>query len=465
MTPTQDAYIYSDAVVNLIYSSKGEGKSFSSIIAMIYHAKRCGKPIRCAIVRDTHENIKISTARSIMDALPSTHYKFKNDYKELTIFTDPQVHVDLFGIDDLSAVSKLQGPEYALIWLEEPAPIADAANAGLSEDVFNAALASCARQKGTIPRLQISMNPGNEEHWTYRRFFTDTILDNDGNYILDPQYPLITVRVFRIPVGENPNLSVMARQATAAAYMNDSQSFARYAKGEFAKVYKGKKVCPDYNKDGRHLYPVDLMPAAGLVGFRGWDSWSNPSCSIGQITKTGRLVFLDTCRVLESDIRTLIDTQVKPLLNSPKWKGKCSAWRDIGDFTMMIMDQSNKQMSASRVIEDEFSTIFEPGPKTWTHMRNGLIKAFNENVKGLPAIVVSKSNKLLHKALAGGWHYKVDKSGNVTSDIPVKDDSSHIGDGFANAVNVLLPGIVTKVDRKKWNDIVKKAKNIAGSYS
>lgn len=151
LTPTQSAYVHSTAVVNLIYSNTGEGKTYASVVAMLAHAQRCGRPIRCAIVRDTHENIKTSTARSIMEMFEETPfiYKFRNDYKQLTFFTHPRVDVDLFGIDDPASLSKLQGPEYALIWLEEPAPMADKANAGLSEEVFNAALVRATRQKNT----------------------------------------------------------------------------------------------------------------------------------------------------------------------------------------------------------------------------------------------------------------------------------------------------------------------------
>lgn len=423
LSKTQDAYVFSDAIVNLIYSSKGEGKTLGSIVALIYHAKRCGKPIRGAIVRDSHENMKISTVPSIMDALPIGYYNFKNDYKHLDIHSDPPVSMDLFGIDDLSSVSKLQGPEYAIIWLEEPAPIADAANAGLSEDVYNAALASCARQRGTVPRLQISMNPGNEDHWTYRRFFTDPILSSDGDHMIDPENPLITIKVFRVPVGENKELSDIARQATRSAYSNDAQSYARYARGEFAKVYTGKKVTPDYNKNGQHYSDVLLAPANSLVGFRAWDSWHSPSCVVGQITRTGRLIFIDTCRVLESDIRTLIKAQVQPLLNSPRWKDKCSAWRDVGDCSMRQPDQSNKNESAARVVEDAFGTIFEPGPKLWEHLKNGMTRALNESIKGLPAVVVNKSNRVLHDALSGSWHYKTDKAGNLINNIPHKTES------------------------------------------
>jgi len=464
LSPTQDKFIYSDAIVNLIYSSKGEGKTFASVAALIKHAERCGKDIRAAIVRDTHTNIKISTARSIQDALPIGSYKFKDDYKHLSIFSEPRVDIDLFGIDDLNAVSKLQGPEYAAIWLEEPAPIADADNAGLSEDVFNAALASCARQTGTIPRLQISMNPGNEDHWTHRRLLANLEKNEDGFFLLDPLNPLITLAVFRMPIGENKNLSKLARQATAAAYQNDKQSYARYVKGEFAKVYRGKRVTPDYNKDGQHYSKNELIPANGLVGFRFWDSWQNPSCCLGQITHTGRLVFIDTCRVLESDIRTLIKTQVNPLLNSPKWKGRCKAWRDGGDFSMRQPDQSNIQESAMKVIEDTFGTIFESGPQKWTFMRDGITRTLNDSIKGLPAIVVSKTNLLLHNALSGDWHYKVDKAGNVASDVPDKNPASHIGDAFANAVNVLLPGIIIKMNKQKWAETSRKVRNRVSSY-
>jgi len=438
--------------------------TFGSVAAMIHHARRCKKDIRGAIVRDTHTNIKISTARSIQDALPLGSYKFKDDYKFLTIFSEPKVEIDLFGIDDTNAVSKLQGPEYAIIWLEEPAPIADADNAGLSEDVFNAALASCARQTKTKPRLQISMNPGNTDHWTHRRLLAGLEKNEDGFYILDPLNPLITLSVFRMPIGENKNLSKLARQATAAAYQNDAQSYARYVKGEFAKVYRGKRVAPDYNKDGRHYSEVELIPASGLVGFRFWDSWANPSCCIGQITHTGRLVFIDTCRVLQSDIRTLIRTQVNPLLNSPKWRGKCKAWRDGGDFSMRQADQSNKQESAMKVIEDRFGTIFESGPHKWSFMKDGITKALNESIKGLPALVVSHNNMLLHDALMGGWHYKTDKAGNIASDVPMKTEESHIGDAFANAVNVLLPGFTVKMSSKKWNTISRRIKDRVASY-
>jgi intein/homing endonuclease len=420
------------------------------------HAQRNKKAIRCAIVRDTHENIKISVVRAIQEIFPRSLYDFKNDFKQLVIKSEPHVFCDLFGIDDLAALQKLQGPEYSLVWLEEPAPMSDKANAGLSEDVYNAALIVCARQKDTIARLQVSMNPADQDHWTYRRFLEEPDID--------PLNPLITKAVFAVPYGDNAFLSDQARQAVKVAYKNDPASYARYVENKFVSITKGKKVTPDYGT-GRYTSDHPLEPAPGLEGFRAYDGWHSPACILGQITHTGRLIFIDTIRGDNIDIRTLIKQKVQPVLNSPRWKGKCKSWRDIGDISMKIPDQSNINESAARVIEKAFGTHFEGGPARWTHMKRGIDNIFTMNITGKPAFIVNKANRALDKALAGGWSYKVDNAGNVMGDKPLKNDSSHVADAWANAVNVLLPSRSKSMNRALMDQIKQKGKNRAASYS
>ncbi|MCL6622934.1 MAG: phage terminase large subunit [Syntrophobacterales bacterium] len=437
LTPTQRAYVESDAVVNAIIGPMGDGKTYASIAAIIRHAQRCGGPIRAAIIRDTLENLKNSTVQSFFDVFKQYPHllKFRDEFKKLTILTSPRVECHLFGIDDPVALSKLQGPEYALVWLEEPAPIVERMNAGLSEEVFNAALARCARQAGTIPRLQISMNPADEDHWTYRRL----VLEPDVN----PDFPLITKRVFFVPYGENIHLKAEARQATMAAYQHDKAGFTRYVEGRFAPAYRGKKVTPEYNPE-IHLSKVPLQPAKGLVSFRIFDGWHNPACLLGQITHSGRLVFLDLVMVDNGDIRTLIETKVRPLLESPRWKDKAAAWRDGGDRSMMQPDQSNKQMSAAKVVEALLNTYFEPAPHLWPVLREGIKHALNTMVGGEPAVVINRELLQLHRQLDGAWHYKTDVSGNVIKlgdkpPKPVKDEHSRIGECFAYACAILRP--------------------------
>lgn len=439
--PTIEDFVNSDKVVNILISPAGEGKTFGCVVALVKHSERCGKPIRCAIVRDTHENIKLSTARSIQDVFATAPglAVFKNDFKQLVINTPNKITVDLFGIDDEAALSKLQGPEYALIWLEEPAPMADRVNAGLSEEVYNAALLRCARQSGTHARLQVSMNPADEEHWTFKRFI------EEGDSI--PGLPLITKQVWNVPYGENRFLSEVARQAAKAAYQNDAAAYTRYVRGQFATVYRGRRVTPDYNPD-IHLSVNRLIPAKGLVGFAFFDSWHSPACVLGQVTTLGRMVFMKTLRLEGGDIHALIDNQVLPLLGTPEWKDQCISWRVGGDFTMKVPDQSNIMAKASRVVEDAFpGTIFEAGPTKWELMKRGFIYALNHSVQGLPAVILSSDNRLLHKGLNGAWHYKTDNSGNVTRSAivkPDKDEASHFCDAWANACCVLLPTTVAR---------------------
>jgi hypothetical protein len=456
LTPTLQRYVLSDAIVNVVVSPKGEGKTFASIIALFAHANRNKKPIRCAIVRDTHENIKTSIVRSIQDVLPSNIFKFKNDYKELTIFSNPRITCDLFGIDDLSSLDKLQGSAYALIWLEEPAPMSDRSNAGLPEEVYNAALIQCARQTDVIPRLQVSMNPADQEHWTYRRFYEDPLVD--------PNFPLIRRAVFEVPYGENKHLPEVARQAVKAAYRHDSASYQRYVEGKFVPLQRGKAVTPDYGT-GNYTSKKPLAPAPGLEGFRAMDGWFNPSVLLGQITHSGRLIFIDTVVGTNCDIGILIKNKVLPLLSSLRWKGKCKSWRDIGDVSMRTPDQSNINQSAAKVVEEIFGTYFEPGPARWTHMKRGIDHIFKTNIIGKPAFIVNKNNRLLDKALAGGWCFKTDNSGNIIGDIPDKNASSHVGDAFANAVNVLLPTQTRTSDRAKLQRLRKKGRERAAGYA
>ena len=458
LSDTQQDYVNSDAVVNAIISNTGEGKTYASVVAMIFHALRCGRDIRAAIVRDTHENIKNSTVRSIQQVFEDAPelIEFKNDFKQLTIKTTPKVEADLFGIADPGALGKLQGPEYSFIWLEEPAAMSDKSNAGLSEEVFNAALVRCARQKGTLARLQISMNPADTEHWTYKR-----LVEAEQ---IDPDNPLITKRVWFVPYGDNPHVSDVSRQAVKAAYKDDPQAYCRYVLGQFAPVYMGKKVTPEYNPL-IHLSPTPLSPAKGLISFRLWDGWHNPACIMGQITTIGRLVFHDAILMEGGDIKSLIENRVQPLLESPRWKDKPKAWRDIGDFSMRQPDQSNRQQCAARVVEEMLDTLFESGPHRWELIRDGARRGLNRMIQGFPAIFIDPVNcKVLNKGLSGAWHFKTNNAGEITAKVPAKNDVSHVCDAWANGVSVLLPAIQVNHNAAKFKEMQARSKKIANSY-
>lgn len=461
-SPTVSDFINSTKVITILIAPLGEGKTFGCIGAVIAHAKRCGVPIRCAFVRDTLENIKLSIVPSVQEFFQDTPgaYRFKNEYKELTIFSNPRIEVDLFGIDDPASLGKLQGSSaYTLIWLNEPAPIADKCNAGLSIDVYRVAVIRAVRHTGTPGRLLVDMNPADENHWTYKEF----ILEPD----YDPEFPLIQKQVWHVPYGENAKLKQESRQAAMKMYANSPAEYARYVKGEFAVIYRGEKVTPYYKRD-IHLLPYPADPVRGLESVRLWDSWGSPACVLGQITTIGRLIIYNCCLIEgNSDIRTLISTQVDPLLNSPRWRNKASNWRDIGDFTMAMRDQSNVEESAKLVIQRHFKNRFEPGPSTWKMVKQGMDGMFETHglIQGLPSVQIDPGGgKLLDRALNGAWHYPVDNAGVRSREKPKKDSASHVGDAFANGCAVLRPS-ARKLDIKAAREQAIKVKKRAQSYA
>jgi len=460
LSPTQDAFVHSDAEVVMLMGPMGEGKTYAGVIGGIRHAARCGRPIRGALIRDTHQNIKISTVPDIKEMLGS-RVSFHDDNKVMIIHSTPRVEMDLFGIDDEASLSKLQGPQYSLIWLEEPAPIIEKANAGLPYEVFEMALARAARQQGTLMRLQITQNPADEDHWTEEMASGPEVL------AVDPVTGFeIHLAVYRIPYRENRHLNPQARAAHIAAFSKDPGKKARYIEGRAAPVQRGKKVTPEYNPIKHFSRDLILPVVRGGIGIRGWDGWHNPCCLVCQFIPPGKLWIHDVCFDENIGVKELIEQKVRPLLNSPKYKDKIEDWRDVGDPSMRTPDQSTRTETAARRIERMLDTRFEPGPTSWSaRIQPTKTSLLTDATDGSPRILISKSAYLLHRALNGGWHWKTDNSGNIVGTLPVKDRFSHPGDALASIVALLFPYTQVKGKSKKASLEEKMAKmKLARSY-
>jgi hypothetical protein len=426
LSKTQYGFVVSNAVITAIVGAQGEGKTFSGFAAALFHASKQPHKMRGAIIRDTFENLKRMTIPSLMEGFPEV-CRFSQGGKKLYA---PKMELDLMGIDDFSALSKLQGAEYSFIWLEEPAPILDKGNSGLPEAVFSIGLTRVARQKNSIPRLQITMNPASEEHWTYHVLYEDPINNH-------PDYPGISTEVFNISSGENPYISNISRATVRAGYRDRPELYQRYVLGKFSFVSLGESVTPEYSET-IHRSKDKLNPIVGVSGLRFWDGGLFPAIVIAQLTPSGRLFVLDTVIGENIGVKQLILTKLNPLLSSPRYN-KISDWRDIGDPAMTNKEQSDSSQSASAIINDTLETNFEGGQIHWHPRREALKEALSRMVGGEPLVQVSFHEGHLHRALRGGWHYKKDNSGQVIRDKPIKDKHSHVGDAFSYGIGKILP--------------------------
>lgn len=441
LSPTQSAFVNSEAHICQLKGPMGEGKTFAGCGGVIRHAERCRKEIRGALIRDTHQNIKTSTVPDIKEVL-GPWVSFHDDEKKMRIHCDPPVSMDLFGIDDPASLSKLQGPQYSVIWLEEPAPIQEKANAGLPKGVFDLAIARAARQRGTLMRVQVTQNPADEDHWT------EELSNAPRIYFFDEETGVSIIKeTFDIKYGENVYANPHMRAANKAAFKDDPGKFARYVLGLAAAVMQGKAVTPSYNPQ-IHYSKIELPVIPGALGVRFWDSWHHPACVIGQYIRPGRLIFHHVCCEENIGPQELATQFVIPLLKMPKYAGKIPEWRDIGDPTMTTPDQSSRSRSAAKVVEQLLKNIpagfqprFEKGPVSTQGRIRPTNTALGTNAAdgSGPIILISKTAFLLHRCFSGGWHWKTDNSGKIVGVKPVKDRMGDIGDAASYGIATIFP--------------------------
>jgi hypothetical protein len=458
LSPTQNLFVHADEEVVILHGPMGEGKTYAGIIALVRHAERCGKNIRAALVRDTLENIKrhnIPDILEVLGGLATAH----DDFKKIKIHTTPSIELYCFGVDDSGSLNKFQGFIGSCIWLEEPAPISDRSNAGLSKDVFDFAIARASRQSGTKMRVQMTQNPADEDHWSEMVAQGPDVLGEDP----DTGYQ-IRKAFFRIPYGENSNLNAQTRAANWAAFAHDPGKKARYIEGVAAPVTFGKAVVPKYSR-AVHLAPLELPIMEGAMGIRGWDGWHNATCGIFQFVSPGRLILHDVLTGDGAGVKELIKDSVIPLLGSPKYKGKIDNWRDIGDPSMRTPDQSSVAQSGAKVVEKLLSTRFEGGPVRWRSRIDPLRAVLGESAAdGNPKLYISKSAHVAHRALNGGWHFKKDSRGHAIGEEPVKDEHSHVGDMISYVVAEIFPYARQKSQVGVVRELQKRMANRAMAY-
>lgn len=462
LSPMQSAFVHSNAQVVMLMGSMGEGKTFSGGVALVRHAARCGVPIRAAIIRDTHQNLKLSTVPDLQRMF-GKFVHFHDDCKRMVIDSRPRVECDLFGIDDPASLSKLQGPQYAMIWLEEPAPIVEKANAGLPREVFDLALARASRQTGTAMRVQITQNPADEDHWTEDLFMAPAVMVRD-----EATGTEIRKAGFRIPYGDNKYLNPHARAANKAAFANDPGKYTRYVEGRAASVNRGCAVTPEYNAK-IHFSELVLPVVPGALGVRGYDAWHHPCIIVSQYINPGRLIVHDVLCGDGCGIKEMIEGPLLTLLATPKYcvngRSKIGDWRDIGDPSMRTPDQSSVQRTTARLLEDKLKTRFEPGPvklkARLDPLKSSLLRLAPD---GNPLVVVSRSAYGLHRALNGGWHFKKDNSGNIIGTSPEKDAHSHVGDAFSYLVAQVFPFQRARPSKSETSARNVRAKSLAESY-
>lgn len=424
----QRKFILSKALEACVVGPRGSGKTEAGIRRMTLHAAdqpEETRPIPWAIIRDTWRNLQRTTLKSFLNPHPGSFAEKIRPLLQVKqggeIISLPGLwEAELFGIDSLGDLSRLQSLQLGGLWLEEPSPAAsEDIGGGLEERTVTVGITSL-RHPCAWRTVQITSNYPDESHWLWRRYYLDRVGE-----------------LYRIPRGENIHLPADYESNMMKALAGDQGLLNRLVLGLPGFVSQGEEVTPEYDPL-IHRSSIDLEPYPNLVGYRFWDGYSNPACIICQMTPRGQLHVFEAIVGNRMGVKQLCREFIKPAM-AGRYK-TVPEWVDIGDPSMATADQSDYDQSAARVIEAELGTVFQPGPVAWTVRREAVKTALlRGKATGIPFILLSASPLVnpLHQALRGGWHYRKSPSG-IIGKIPVKDRHSHPADALSYGLCELL---------------------------
>lgn len=434
--PTQKSFIESQARADLFACRMGEGKSAALAWAIWYHTKH-NPGAKWAVIRDTWENLRETTQAEFFKWFPPGIFgEYKTSTKKFE--WDPASgltgEVQFLGMDDPADAAKLQSRDLGGIAMDEPAPAAE--SGGIDELIFDIGISRLRQPGMNWYAVKLAENNPDETHWTYRRF-------------VDPGTP-----GFQWWQTENPenlgNLPEGYYEKIAETWAHRPDLKRRFLEGKFGFQQIGKAVTPEWDIS-LHLQS-GLEPVPGVELALGWDGGLNPTCVITQVTPLGYWLILEAHVGDNIGMYELIEDVIKPRL-AQRYQG--FDWRHIGDPTLGNREQSSSMNSAARVITRELGGPFIEGPITEAERLEPLRAVMRKVNGGTGLIQVDKEwAKPVWHALRGGWHYHIDREGNVGN--IVKDMHSHPGDATSYLASYLFP--LGRLKKKEVTGDVQRAR-------
>lgn len=414
------------------FGTRGDGKTWAALGAMIAHAKEHQAagyplPVKWAGVTDTFRSHTEKTHDSLMAPDWGGVWRLEDGGHEARCVIDNQtlVRLRLFGIEDQGAMNRLRMECHGL-WFEEPAP-ALAISSGISEDAWALGLTSQRLPSHCKPAI-LTTNYPDEEHWTWQRF---VVREHPGTCY------------FRIPPGERATEEDRAEWERALEGRPDMQR--RLLGGEPGTVQLGEQVAHGFRYDahvatGKRLKP---SPEAALwIGQDGGESHTWVSV-IGQRIQ-GRVRIYAALLSEPSGARQHARELLLP------WLSEHAPWtlerRDervvvVYDQAMDSTDPGDAESNPLRTFRALLPGQYKPGPVSWAGRLNPMLALFNLMADGRPILEIDASCRGLITALNGGWYYPKDAAGRVSRDLPKKPNHPHedYGDAFCYLVAGLAP--------------------------
>jgi hypothetical protein len=221
----------------------------------------------------------------------------------------------------------LGGTEYDIVLLEECDEI--------QELFFDTVVGRMSGQRAPARMICCIENPPSEEHWTYKKWFTERAIDPQPN-----------VKAIHYPTEDNErNLPQGYISSLEEAYKDSPALYRKFRLGLFTPSIKGKPIFKNYFNRKIHVPAGDktLTWNPRWPIWRIWDfGFRRPACVFAQEDKdTGQIKWL---RAHLGNDEMLMPFAKKMINNSKKWY--TDARGNTADF-IDICDQAGKKRSST----------------------------------------------------------------------------------------------------------------------
>jgi hypothetical protein len=375
---------------------------------------------RWAVVRNTYNQLKDTTIRSVHDWFPpklfGTYHSTDHNYFITKI---PGVHLEICfrALDRADQVSNLLSFEFSSAYFNE---------------VREIPWAIIDTMDGRIGRYPKKDDIG--EFWHGIIMDTNPPDEDSKLYKIAEKIHPDNFKMFKQPSG----LSIHAENTKHLPknyYQNlakgKDEMFVRlYCHGQYGYLVQGKPVFASF-RDNVHVAPRPLEPLKGIDVLTGWDYALQPALVFGQITPLGQLRILDELVSDGMGLRQFCLNQVIPLLRRKYFGMNILGFGDPSGSARSQTDESTC-FDILHSAEIGLSNII-PAPTNALVPRIGAVEFFlNKMSIGEPGFILSPNCHFLRKAMNGAYHYDKDPkgSGEEYKPVPVKNFASHISDAL-----------------------------------
>lgn len=422
------AFIRSEKFISFIVGPVGSGKTTAAIFKVLYHAARM-KPqedgvrrSRCAVIRNTAEQLKDTTIPSIQTWFPPEVAEYmKTDKKMVIRLGDVELELLFRALDDTNDVRKLLSLELSFAFMDEFREIPQA--------VYDAV-------QGRVGRYPSMANGGCFDDWgkPNHHVFGSTNPPDFGTFWEELlTEPPDNCDVFFQPSGQSPEAD-WTENLIDGYYDNLAEGKSQdwidvYIHAKFGKSLAGMPVFKAFDRE-RHVAKGELLAQGAGTLIIGVDAGLSPAAVIGQLDYSGRLNILDSIATHDRiGMLRFARERLKPLL----------AKRFPGVPTLIVVDPAAQQRSQTdertvkEVLQNEGFRVIAAKTNGIAARISAVDSYLTRTVDGKPAILFDKRNADLIKALAGKYRYKTNQKGD-TDETPEK---SHPHSDICDALQYL----------------------------